>query len=119
MIKPSRLVTDGADWDFSCPMPDPLVITQQLAKDGIKTYLVGFSATGDIKPGGTGAPFLNDMACAGLTAQGFPDTCVMTAEGYKAKDPMGPTLYLQASDGAALSTTFDGIAAQICCNCVN
>jgi hypothetical protein len=113
------LVTDGADWDQSCPMPDPLVITQQLAKDGIKTFMVGFSATGDIKPGGTGAPFLNNMACAGLTAKGFPDTCVTTPAGYVAKDPTGQTLYLQASDGAALTTAFNGIAAEICCNCVN
>ncbi len=113
------LVTDGADWDQSCPMPDPLEITQQLATDGIKTFILGFSATGEIKPGGTGAPFLNNMACAGLTAKGFPDTCVMTAAGYMAKDPTGQTLYLQASDGAALSTAFDGIATELCCNCVN
>jgi hypothetical protein len=113
------LVTDGADWDQSCPMPDPLVITQGLAKDGIKTFMVGFSATGDVKPGGTGAPFLNNMACAGMTAVGFPGTCVMTPAGYAAKDPTGQTLYLQASDGAALSKAFDGIAAEICCNCVN
>ncbi len=66
------LVTDGADWDQSCPTPNPLTVVQQLAKDGIKTFMVGFSATGDVKPGGTGAPFLNDMACAGLTAKGFP-----------------------------------------------
>ena len=113
------LVTDGADWDQSCPTPDPLPITQQLAKDGIKTFMVGFSATGDVKPGGTGAPFLNNMACAGMTAKGFPDTCVMTPTGYAAKDPAGETLYLQASDGAALTTAFNGIAAEICCNCVN
>jgi len=113
------LVTDGADWDQTCPMPDPLGITQQLAKDGIKTFMVGFSATGDIKPGGTGAPFLNNMACAGLTAKGFPDTCVMTAAGYAAKDPTGQTLYLLASDGSALTTAFNGIATDLCCNCVN
>ena len=113
------LVTDGADWDQSCPTPNPLTVVHQLAKDGIKTFMVGFSATGDVKPGGTGAPFLNDMACAGLTAKGFPDTCVMTSEGYKAKTPAGETLYLQASDGAALTVAFNGIAAELCCDCVN
>jgi hypothetical protein len=122
--KPGRdqyimLVTDGADWEQTCPMPDPVGVLQQLAKDGIKTFMVGFSATGDIQPGGTGAPFLNDMACAGMTAKGFPDSCVMTAEGYKAKDAKGETLYLQASDGAALTTAFNGIAAELCCNCAN
>ena len=59
------------------------------------------------------------MACAGMTAKGFPDTCVMTPSGYAAKDPMGQTLYLQASNGAALTKAFAGIAADICCNCVN
>lgn len=113
------LITDGADWEQTCPTPDPLATVQQLAKDGIKTFMVGFSATGDIQPGGTGAPFLNDMACGGMTAKGFPDTCEMTPTGYKAKDPKGETLYLQASDGAALTVAFNGIAAQLCCDCVN
>ncbi len=43
----------------------------------------------------------------------------MTADGYKAKDSAGATLYLQASDGAALTVAFNGIAAELCCDCVN
>jgi hypothetical protein len=113
------LVTDGADWDQSCPTPDPVAVTQQIAAGGIKTFVVGFSATGDIMPGGVGAPFLNNMACAGMTAKDFANNCTMGATGYVAKDPMGPTLYLQASDGAALTTALGGIAVSICCDCVH
>jgi hypothetical protein len=112
------LVTDGADWDQSCPTPDPVAVTQQLAADGIKTFILGFSATGDIQQGGVGAPFLNNMACAGRTAPDFDTNCTMGPAGYTATDPAGPTLYLQASDGDALSAALDTIAATICCDCV-
>lgn len=122
--KPERdqyilLVTDGADWEQSCPLPDPVGVTQQLAKSGIKTFVLGFSATGDIMTGGVGAAFLNDMACAGMTAKDFATGCMMGAEGYVAVDPAGSTLYLQASDGAALATALDGVAASVCCDCVH
>ncbi len=66
------LVTDGADWDQSCPDPNPLPVVQDIAQSGIKTFMIGFSAEGVIMPGGVGASFLNDMACAGQTAKGFP-----------------------------------------------
>src|SRR5690606_22282373 len=33
------LVTDGADWDLSCPDPSPLLVTQQLAAAGVRTYV--------------------------------------------------------------------------------
>lgn len=112
------LVTDGADWDRTCPTPDPVSVTQQLAAGGIKTFVVGFSATGDILAGGVGAPFLDDMACAGMTAKDFDTRCTMGPTGYVAVDPTGPTLYLQASDGAALSTALGEIAVSICCNCL-
>ncbi|NUP11092.1 MAG: VWA domain-containing protein [Polyangiaceae bacterium] len=112
------LVTDGADWDASCPTPDPLAVTQQLAAGGIKTFVLGFSATEDLMPNGVGAPFLNNMACAGMTAVDFDDNCMMGTDGYVAVDPNGPTLYLQASDGAALSAALSDVAGSICCNCV-
>jgi hypothetical protein len=113
------LVTDGADWDQSCPTPDPVTVTQELAAAGVKTFVLGFSATGDIMPGGVGAPFLNDMACAGMTAPNFATACEMDASGgYVAVDPTGPTLYLQASDATALATALHDVAAQVCCDCV-
>ncbi|MFO0616631.1 MAG: vWA domain-containing protein [Polyangiaceae bacterium] len=112
------LVTDGADWDASCPDPNPLDVTRQIAAAGVKTFILGFSATGDIMPNGIGAPFLNDMACAGGTAIDFATNCVMGPNGYQAKDPNGPTLYFQASDAAALSKALDAVAALVCCDCV-
>ncbi len=90
-------MTDGADWDQSCPTPDPVAVTQQLAMAGIKTFVVGFSADGTIMPGGVGAGFLNDMACAGQTAVGFATNCKMSASGYVSVDPAGATLYLAAA----------------------
>jgi hypothetical protein len=112
------LVTDGADWDASCPTPDPLATVQTLAAGGVKTFILGFSASGELMPNGIGAPFLNNMACAGMTAPDFDESCMMSGAGYVAVDPEGATLYLQASDGPALSAALDAVAAQVCCDCV-
>ena len=112
------LVTDGADWADTCPSPDPLQAVQQLAAAGIKTYLVGFfSSTGSEV--GTGVEFLNDMACAGHTAEGFPATCTQDGNGnYVAADPdNGAVLYHQASSTMGLATALDDIAAEVCCFC--
>lgn len=112
------LVTDGADWDFSCPEPNPLTTTQQLAAQGISTFILGFSATEDLQPNGVGAPFLNNMACAGLTAIDFDQNCMMTDAGYVAVDPEGPTIYLQANDAAGLADALQSVAGSVCCDCV-
>ncbi len=111
------LVTDGADWDQSCPTPDPLPIVQKLAAGGLKTFVVGFSAEGANLPGGVGAAFLNDMACAGMTAKGFPAGCTLQGGGYVAADPNGAVLYVSASDGAALSSALESVAVEVCCDC--
>jgi len=111
------LVTDGADWDQSCPDPNPLNIVQQMATDGVKTFIVGFSAEGEVQPGGVGAGFLNDMACAGHTAKDFPAPCKPMGAGYIATDPGGPALYLQAGNGVELSSALKGVAAEVCCDC--
>ena len=109
------LVTDGADWDFSCPDPSPLLITQQLAAAGIQTYVVGFFGA-EAEMGALA--FLNDMACAGQTAKDFATNCVQMGSGYIAKDPNFATpLYLQAGDGE-LPATLDAVAAEVLANCV-
>lgn len=84
----------------------------------MKTFVLGFSASGDLMPNGIGAPFLNNMACVGLTAPDFDASCMMSGVGYVAVDPEGETLYLQASDGAALASALAGVAAEVCCDCV-
>jgi hypothetical protein len=110
------LVTDGADWDKTCPDPDPLVEVQKLRAEGIKTFVVGFSAsdTGT----GVGLEFLNDMACAGGTAKGFPGTCKLDAQGnYTALDPKASPLFLQAESGAQLTAALQSVAGSLCCGC--
>jgi len=109
------LVTDGADWDFSCPDPSPLAIVQQLVVAGIKTYVVGFFG---MEADQKAAAFLNDLACAGQTAKGFPTPCQDTPSGWKAKDPNDLThLYLQAGNGE-LTTTLGDVANEIASMCV-
>ncbi len=112
------LVTDGADWAASCPIPDPLETVQTLAAASVKTFVLGFSASGELMPNGIGAPFLNNMACAGLTAPDFDESCMLSGTGYVAVDPEGATLYLQASDGVALGAALQAVAAEVCCDCV-
>lgn len=109
------LVTDGADWDFSCPDPSPLLVTQQIAAAGIQTYVVGFFGA-EAQAGAL--QFLNDMACAGRTAKDFEQNCAQTGSGYVAADPQGMVpLYLQAGNGE-LPATLQGVADEILQYCV-
>jgi hypothetical protein len=114
------LVTDGADWDFSCPTPNPLDVTTANATKGIKTFIVGFSATADLGPSGVGTAFLNDMACAGGTAPDATKNCKSDGKGGQvAMDAKGgPILFLQANDGTALAAALTKAAKAICCDCV-
>ena len=110
------LVTDGADWDFSCPEPDPLKAVQDLEAKGIKTFVVGFN--GEEAQLGALA-YLNNLACAGQTAKGFPGPCYQTGDGWTAiaADPPFP-VYLQADDGVDLSVALQSVLDDVCCGCV-
>ncbi|MBK8263042.1 MAG: VWA domain-containing protein [Nannocystis sp.] len=109
------LVTDGSDWDGTCPSPSPLTVVQQLAAAGIKTYVVGFFGVVENQKA---ASFLNDLACAGQTAKGFPGPCTSTMQGWQAKDPASlDPLYLRAGDGE-LEVTLGGVADEIVAMCV-
>lgn len=116
------LVTDGADWDFSCPNPNPLGIVDQLTDAGISTIIVGFSAESSLQ-NGVGGAFLNDMACAGGTAKGFPAPCTKNANGvYRATDPdagAGNSLFYAATNTAELVGALRAFAKTVCCNCIN
>jgi hypothetical protein len=113
------LVTDGADWDKSCPTPDPLKITQDNAKAGIKTFILGFSNDGTLIENGVGVPFLNDMACAGETAPDPAKNCKPGPTGgmVAVDNTKGPTLFLQAGDAATLNMAMQRATKQICCDC--
>jgi len=108
------LVTDGADWDFSCPEPSPLAAVQDLAEQGVKTFIVGFNGE-EALMGAT--EYLNDLACAGRTAKGFPGPCVPTADGFVAVDGANIPVYLQADDADELGAALKSVAGQLCCGC--
>jgi hypothetical protein len=106
-------IGDGID---SCMTADDAIAgTQASARAGVGTFTIGFDASGGIDPA-----FLNDMACAGRTAIGFPSTCVADADGdYLALDRLGPAIYLQAGDAASLRAALESTAEQVCCGCVD
>jgi hypothetical protein len=106
-------VGDGAD---TCNDDLALANTDALARDGVKTFVVAFDAN---SPSGIDVGLLNDMACAGQTATGFPAGCVASAGGtYRAANRTGPRLFMSASDSAGLVTTFDSVAGAVCCGCI-
>jgi hypothetical protein len=107
------LVTDGGE---TCKGDVPSA-AQELAAEGIETFVVGFGSS-DAGAGGVNVPLLNDVACAGKTATGFATACVVgDGGGYVAKDRHGPPLFFLAEDGPSLSTALKSIAQTTCCGC--
>lgn len=106
------LVSDGAD---TCDEPLVLANTNALAAAGVKTYVIAFDGSGT----GIDKGLLNDAACAGRTALGFPTPCTVDGNGnYRATDRAGAVLFLAAENGPALVDAFQDIAGQVCCGCV-
>ncbi|MDP2274977.1 MAG: VWA domain-containing protein [Archangium sp.] len=117
------LVTDGADWDFSCPSPNPLLVVDGLADAGIKTLVVGFSAETSLQ-NGVGAAFLNDLACAGRTAKNFAVTCRTDAPtgSYRAVNPDAggmDALFFTATNASELAASLRTFSETVCCGCIN
>ncbi len=106
------LVTDGGE---TCK-GDVVGITQTLASAGVKTFVVGFGAA-DAGSSGVNKPLLDDVACAGMTAAGFPAPCTKGAKGYTATSTAGAPLFLLAEDGASLKSELESVASSICCGC--
>jgi len=106
------LVTDGGE---TCK-GDVTGAAQTLAAKGIKTFVVGF---GGLDAGGSGVnvPLLDDVACAGQTAPGFPQGCTKGANGYTATSTSGPPLFYSAQDGASLQAALQKITSSVCCGC--
>ncbi|HEY5920086.1 MAG TPA: hypothetical protein VIV11_00390, partial [Kofleriaceae bacterium] len=106
-------VGDGAD---TCAPQLALTNTDALAADGVKTYVVAFDAN---SPAGIDKGLLNDMACAGQTAPGFPAGCTPDAAGnYRATDRLGAALFLAADNATALASVFEQVAGTVCCGCI-
>jgi hypothetical protein len=107
------LLTDGED---TCDEALVLSNMHALADSGVSAYVIGFDSSG----GGVDNGLLNDLACAGKTATGFPTPCVADAMGhYTATDRGGPALYQLAEDAAQLTQTFQDFAGEVCCGCVD
>lgn len=109
------LITDGAE---TCST-DALPIVQTLAAKNVKTFVVGFGQDGDAGDKGVRVPYLNDLACAGRTAQNFASACQLDPDGgtgYVAKDDADP-VFFAAQDPTSLSSALDSIGKQICCGC--
>lgn len=103
------LVTDGQD---TCTTPDPVERVQALATAGVRTFVVGFDASGT----GVDPVMLNNAACAGLTAPDPGTNCVQQGSGYVAADPQsGPTLFISASDGSDLQTEIEAVSSEVGC----
>jgi hypothetical protein len=106
------LVTDGGE---TCK-GDVVGVAQQLASTGIKTFVVGFGSA-DAGSSGVNKALLDKVACAGMTATGFPAPCTRGASGYTATNAAGPPLFFLAEDGASLQSALQSIASSICCGC--
>lgn len=111
----SQYVVFVGDGNDTCDDTIVLTKTQALAAAGVSTYVIAFDGSGT----GVDNGLLNDMACAGRTATGFPTPCVADSNGnYTATNRTGPPLYFAADDAAALTAAFTGIAGQVCCGCI-
>lgn len=105
------LITDGQD---TCDEPLSLGNVHALAAAGVNTYVISFDASG-----GVDRQHLNDLACAGHTAPGFPAPCTDDGAGnYTATDPGGATLFLDASDAGSLTAALEQVAGEVCCDCI-
>jgi len=101
------LVTDGKE---TCEGASPLPVVQKLAGAGVSTYVVGFGGAVD-------AAMLNDLACAGLTAKNFTNSCKKTSAGYVSNVLDTTHVYFDASSGGDLETALATIASRTCCGC--
>jgi hypothetical protein len=106
------LVTDGGE---TCK-GDVVGAAQLLAAAGVKTFVVGFGAA-DAGSAGVNKALLDQVACAGMTATGFPAPCTKTAAGYTATVTTGAPIFYLAEDGASLQTALQSITSSVCCGC--
>lgn len=106
------LVTDGGE---TCK-GDVVGAAQALAAAGVKTFVVGFGSL-DAGAAGVDTGLLDQVACAGETAIGFPGACEKTDAGYTAASTTGSPIFYLAEDGTSLQTALQLITSKLCCGC--
>jgi hypothetical protein len=113
------LITDGADYDLSCPSPthpDPIARLAAMADTGLPTFVVGFGA--DLSSSGVDPVKMNRLACAAKTAKDFATKCKLGSAGvYEPVDATGADrLFYVATDADSLGKALGSIAASLGCN---
>jgi hypothetical protein len=116
------LITDGAD---NCgPVvggtlttdPGALLAADDLAAEGIRTYVLGFDGAVGTIDAKLDPQHLNDLACAGGTAPDPDRNCRAVDTGLRAvADPDPAMLYLRADDQASLTSLMMQIAEDVSC----
>ena len=104
-------VSDGGDTCGS--KVDPLMVTDGLFAAGVGTYIISFDATSG--GGGINMKLLNDMACAGGTAN--PATSCSPAPKSRALSSVTTPLYFTATDETELTDKLKHAVGDVCCSC--
>jgi len=108
------LITDGGECCSCSTDAADLAQAQKLYQAGVKIFAVGFG--GDDDP-----VLLDNLACAGHTAQNFATDCTCDNAGNcqlaSTVNASTTQLYYKASDGAALKQAVASITNQVCCDC--
>ncbi len=107
------LLTDGED---TCSEDLAITTVQAMAAEDVKTYVIGFDSSGGR---GVDIGLLNDLACAGGTAAGFPAPCTLNGSAYTATDRDGTILFQLAEDAEQLTQTLKTFAGEVCCGCID
>ena len=107
-------VSDGGD---TCgKKDDPILEVDKLAGAGVQTFIVSFDATA-ASPGGVNLKLLNDLACAGHTAQDFAKNCVASGTSYRAAPGLAGPIYLTATNQDELIKHLNTAIGGVCCAC--
>jgi hypothetical protein len=104
-------VSDGGDTCGS--KVDPLMVTDGLFGAGVGTYIISFDASSG--GGGINMKLLNDMACAGGTAN--PATSCTAPPKSRANAGITTPLYYTATDEKELVDKLKHAVGDVCCSC--
>jgi hypothetical protein len=100
-------VGDGLE---TCNSALAISTAQTMAADGVRTFVISFDGSGASSP-----LTLDNLACAGQTARGFPDGCTDAGDGrWVASSPgQGEPLFYQAQTRDQLGQVLGDIADKV------